>query len=279
MIAAVFTFATVMISCRRPCKIAGGVSPIEALRYNEAKKSGRKKGKKSGKITPRSIALGNLSRTRKKATVVVLSISLSLLLVNTLFVILDGIDEDKFIGNSSVGDILIRHTDKTDLWDDRVKGITPGMISDLEEIDGAQVHPVYFDRGRVLPDGEVLMRLHELHERYAGDDKLEPELQHALDEGYIADIYGIDEAAAAFFEPMEGSIDLQKLQSGRYAIVHTYLWQAEEDVDVEIYHVGDTISIESGDEKVHEYEVMAVCGVPYPLSTKVYSTLMTQGIL
>lgn len=275
LISAAFTFATVMISCRKPCKIAGNVSPIEALRYNETDISAKKKDKKTGKVTPLTVARHNMSRSRKKTVIVVLSLTLSMILVNTLFTVLNGIDEDKYISSSIVGDIIIRHTDKTDLWNDMVKGITPDMISDIKQIDGADVHPVYYESGVILPAGEPLERLAKLHEKYSDNEAQAVELDAALSSGYSADIYGIDETAPAYFEPIEGNIDADKLMSGKYAIVHSYLWQADGDSDAQIYHVGDTITVEHGDVK-REYEVMAVCEIPYPLSTKIYHILGTE---
>ena len=94
LISAAFTFATVMISSFQPCEAAGNVSPIEALRYNETNITA-KRDKRTGKVTPLSIAHANMLRSRKKTVVVVLSLTLSLVLVNTLFTILGGIDEEK----------------------------------------------------------------------------------------------------------------------------------------------------------------------------------------
>ena len=158
LISAAFTFATVMISSFQPCEAAGNVSPIEALRYNETNTTA-KRHKRTGKVTPLSIAHANMLRSRKKTVVVVLSLTLSLVLVNTLFTILGGIDKDKYVANSIVGDVIIRHTDKTDLWNDRTKGVTPEMISDIKQIDGADVHPVYFDSGTIIPSGKQLDKL------------------------------------------------------------------------------------------------------------------------
>lgn len=279
LISAAFTFITVMISSFQPCKAAGNISPIEALRYNETSITS-KQNKKTGRVTLLSIAHANMLRSRKKTVIVVLSLTLSLVLVNTLFTILGGIDEDKYIANTIVGDVIIRHTDKTDLRDDRTKGVTPEMISDIGQIDGVDIHPVYFDSGTIVPSGKQLDKLNLLNEKYGSDEVAAASLEAALDSGYSADIYGIDAVTASYFEPIEGSIDKDKLMSGKYAIVHTFLIQADGDgdSDAEIYHVGDKISVECGDT-AREYEVMAVCEVPYPLSTKVYSTLGTQLVI
>ena len=275
LISAVFTFATVMISCRKPCKIAGNVSPIEALRYNETDISAKKKDKKTNKITPLSVAQNNMSRNRKKTVVVVLSLTLSMVLVNMLFTVLNGIDEDKFVSNSIVGDIIIRHTDKTDSWDERAKGVTPDMIADFAQINGADIHPVYYEFGTVYPEAEPLERLNRLCQKY--QNKKIQDLINAVNEGhYRADVYGIDEATAMYLEPIEGSIDFDKLKTGKYAIVHTYLYEADNDSDVELYHVGDTITVQCGEQEKHNYEIIAVCEIPNPLSTKVYNIIGTQ---
>ena len=50
---AVFSWLTVRISCRKPCKMAAAVTPIEALRTTEGSNVNRKKTvKKTVKVTP-----------------------------------------------------------------------------------------------------------------------------------------------------------------------------------------------------------------------------------
>ena len=183
LISAAFTFATVMISSFQPCEAAGNVSPIEALRYNETNTTA-KRDKRTGKVTPLSIAHANMLRSRKKTVVVVLSLTLSLVLVNTLFTILGGIDEDKYIANTIVGDVIIRHTDKTDLWNDRTKGVTMEMIADIGQIDGADVHPVYFDSGTIIPSGKQLDKINILNEKYGSDEVAAGSLEAALNGGF-----------------------------------------------------------------------------------------------
>jgi putative ABC transport system permease protein len=111
-----FTFLTVMISCRKPCKIAGSVSPIEALRYNETNIHEKKRDKKTRTISPLSVARNNMLRSRKKTIVVVLSLTLSMVLVNTLFTVLKGVDMDKYVSAQIVGDFVVMH-DKNSSYD------------------------------------------------------------------------------------------------------------------------------------------------------------------
>ena len=282
LISAVFTFATVMISCRKPCRIAAGVSPIEALRYNETDIHTKKKSKKSAKVTPLSIARNNMMRSRKKTVTVVLSLTLSMVLVNTLFTVLSGVDEDKFIKDSIVGDIVIKHSENTQNFSDKINGITPEMIGEFEQAEGAEVHPVYFDYGSILPDDEACEKVKMLYEKNKDSGEHMEDLKAAVErKKYQAYIYGIDEETANYIEAEEGSIDIEKLKSGRYVIVNTYLWseKSEDENYVHIYHPGDMIELEDSKGEKHEYEVMAVGTMPYPLSIQMYGLFFTQVVM
>ena len=60
---ALFAWLTVLISCKKPAKIAGKVSPMEALRYTDAGTGGKRKIKKStGGASIPKMALANLGR-------------------------------------------------------------------------------------------------------------------------------------------------------------------------------------------------------------------------
>ena len=80
-----FALATVFISTAKPGRIAAKVSPVEAVRYtdNDSQvKKGRRKSGRGAKMT--GMALANLGRNRKRTTLVIISMSLSLVLFNTL---------------------------------------------------------------------------------------------------------------------------------------------------------------------------------------------------
>ncbi len=279
VISAVFTFITVLFSCHKPCIMAGSVSPIEALRYNETDIDIKKKDKKTKRITPFTVARNNMSRSRKKTVVVVLSLTLSMVLFNTLYTALSGIDADKYISHSIVGDVVIRHTDMTDVWSEKTKGVTPEDIAAFEQIEGAEVHPVYHEDAKVRSGEAQLAKISELYERYKDVEELELELSVALERPYNASVYGIDEAVLDKLEPDEGTIDKEKFLSGKYAIVHTYIWETDNDPDTELYKTGDTITISTKEGVDHEYEVMAITEMPYPLSTKAYGIIETEVIL
>ena len=92
--AAVFALLTVLLSCARPGRIAGNVSPVEAIRYTEVQGKGKKR-RASRRVTPFSMACANLGRSRRKTALVVVSLSLAVVLLNALVTFLNGFDMDK----------------------------------------------------------------------------------------------------------------------------------------------------------------------------------------
>ncbi len=70
--AALFSLVTVLLSCRKPGRIAARVSPIEAVRYTEGSAIKRKtKKRKARGVSLLSMAWANLGRSRGKTAVTV----------------------------------------------------------------------------------------------------------------------------------------------------------------------------------------------------------------
>ncbi len=83
---ALFAYLTVLISCKRPARIAGKVSPMEALRYTDTGTSSKRKIKKStdGASIPK-MALANLGRNKKRTVTVICSLTLGLVLLSCVY--------------------------------------------------------------------------------------------------------------------------------------------------------------------------------------------------
>lgn len=281
IIAALLTFATVMISCHKPCKIAESVSPMEALRYNETNISTKKKNKKTSKITPLSIAKNNMARTRKKTLVVVLSLTLSMVLFNTLFTLINGLDMDKFISNMIVGDFIVRQ-EHFRYDGEEFNTITPDDLQYLSHIDGIQeVDAVYYDFefGNLQLEGKPLEKAKRFYQTYSADDEY-GEL-NSITENYLnSDVYGVTPTIINKFEPIQGTIDTEKFSTGNYAIVYTqYIPLGENYPDDDFFSVGDTVELKGENGKSKSFEVMAVCEMPYTLSTQMYSMLYASIII
>ncbi len=103
---AVFAIITVLISCRKPGKIAAKVSPVEATRYVDAtvKFKKEKRSSNGGKIY--NMAKYNMLRNKKKTILVVISISLSLIILNSVVTFVKGFSMDKFIEREIATDFI-----------------------------------------------------------------------------------------------------------------------------------------------------------------------------
>ncbi len=81
LLAAGMAFLTMLLALHRPMKIAGSVSPVEALRYMEntkGRKAGIRKGKKNMSVW--SLAAANISADRRRTLMTVLTMGLSCVL-------------------------------------------------------------------------------------------------------------------------------------------------------------------------------------------------------
>lgn len=109
--ATLFSLITILISCRKPGKIAGKVSPVEAVRYTE-NTGGKKKIKKgNGKVTVYHMALANLGRNCKKTVLVILSLSLAVVMLQIVFTFANGFDMDKYLRTWVVSDYIVGFAD------------------------------------------------------------------------------------------------------------------------------------------------------------------------
>lgn len=96
LLSGLFSLGTVLLSCHRPVRLAGRVSPIEAIRYTESGGVG-KKVRKANKVSLFSMAKANLGRSRGKTSVTVISLSLAVVLVNLTTTFTAGFDMDKYL--------------------------------------------------------------------------------------------------------------------------------------------------------------------------------------
>ncbi len=106
----VFSAFTLMISYKTPAKIASKVSPIEAMRFTEIKAT-KKNVRKKRRMTPFNIAMANMTRAKGKLIFVVISLSLSILILQITVMFTNGFDMDKYLQMQSSSDFLVAHTD------------------------------------------------------------------------------------------------------------------------------------------------------------------------
>lgn len=103
---ALFALVTVFISCLRPGRMAGRVSPVEALRYTEG--NGRSKGsRKKERVSLFSMVWANLGRSRGKTIVTILSLALAVVLLTVTITLVRGFDMNKYVSLQMATDFQI----------------------------------------------------------------------------------------------------------------------------------------------------------------------------
>ncbi len=130
---ALFEVLTVLISVSKPGRMAASVSPVEAAKYTEdiGKIRPRKPGRKGSRIV--RMAFANMARNRKKSVLVFISLALSVVLLNSVYLLVSGFDPETYISKITAVDFIVGNNDYF-----RSRGsITPMETADLDEIISA----------------------------------------------------------------------------------------------------------------------------------------------
>lgn len=158
--AVVFTMITVFLSIGKPSRIAARVSPVEAVRYTDSAGTGKrqakpKKSTRGGRIF--RMALSNLSRNKGRTAVVIVSLSLAIVLLNSVFTVTSSFDMDAYLKKFCTFDFLIGNARYFGM--DMYKGVTDNtidtenlsetFIAACEEMEGFEKGGRIYGSGRV----------------------------------------------------------------------------------------------------------------------------------
>ncbi|MEN6347938.1 MAG: ABC transporter permease [Syntrophomonas sp.] len=204
---ALFAFITVLISTFKPGRVAAAVSPVEAVRYTEGstKQTGKLKKSTGGAKMPR-MALANLGRDKKRTVVVVISLSLSLVLLNTVFTLSRSIDMDKFLAKFVDTDFLIAHAD---YFQNDFYGIENQTTQSF--IQAVEAQPGFEEGGR-LYGGRAEMFAAEDEKNTAQD------YNRNTHGDFIAAVYGLEDLPLHRLKLLDGELDFEKLAAGKYIL-------------------------------------------------------------
>ena len=279
IVSILFTMLTVFLSISKPAKIASKVSPIEALRNSDNTNS-KRKFKKGSKVNLLKMAHHNVTRNFKKFIMVIISLSLSLIIINVTFSYANGFDVEKYLRSSilndfSVGDLSnfnvnIRYGEQDTL--------NKELLTELKKQDGIEFfNEVYFTQASVAIPKSIRDLLPEIKENELGSGEWLEYVEQILsdqDALMTLSMYGLSDELFEELEFVSGTIDLEKLKTGDYVIASHYDYEGT----LPYYNVGDKVSLPKPvDERtslsdslknMKEYEVMAVAQIPYPLSIK-----------
>lgn len=136
LLGAVFSIITVFLSCRKPGKIAGSVSPVEAVKYTEGNGGMKSKRRKARNFSVFAMAIANLGRNKKKTSVVVAAISLSIILLTVVMTGVGSFRIEKFLEDRMIGDFVLGSVNITSGYRDGDFDIDKDYLAMADEQSG-----------------------------------------------------------------------------------------------------------------------------------------------
>ena len=250
--AAIFALVTVLISCRRPGRLAGKVSPVEAVRYTEGKAL-KRNGKRSGKgVSLLSMAWANLGRSRGKTFITVLSLTLAVVLLTLTVTFAGGFDMDKYVSNFTASDFILADAGQ---FQTGGHAFNDEMEVPEEVIDAVEAQGGITGRGRIY--GKTAPALEFVTEEYYrcmwGRWNTQEQLDSMVafkehtEDGLLdnqVQLYGMEPFALDHLKVLEG--DLSKLNDpdGSYiAAVYSDDDYGNPEMDSHWARLGDTVTI------------------------------------
>ncbi len=308
-----FTAFTVFLSSRKPGKIAGNVSPIEALRYTEAdgkrkKGRGRKKKNHAARFSAVSMAWASLGRNRRTTAVVIAAISFSIILLAVIMTAVGSFQIDQFMEQRIAGDFLIGNRNVTSTshrsGDIDMEPEYLALADRQAGIQGRTEMWVRFQSFLQINDqaAEQLRKLDEegkLNRSPYAVDVLEERL--AGERSFNGFFYGYSDALLSNLKVLEGTLDVERFQTGNYVLLGQFLGDGHLPSGDHVYHPGDRVTVEYYTEDStfrevrdesgatvdmiyenlgeKEYEVMAVVEIPDSMNLRRYSANSCDVVL
>lgn len=215
--ATLFSLVTVLISCRKPGKIAGRVSPVEAVRYTEgASASYKKKVKRgAGGAKIHRMAFANLGRSKLKTVLVVLSLSLAVVLMQATYMFATGFDMDKYLRQWVVTDFIFGHADYFQTgsgFASAEQAVSESMIDQINQQGGiTESGRIY---GNTLSVQEFVTEdwYRAAYGRWLSEDMLNQRMENLqrTPDGKVADsaqLYGMEDLPLDQLKVIDGDLD------------------------------------------------------------------------
>ena len=231
---ALFAWATVLISCLRPARLAGKISPIEALRMSDADSGSKKKVKRHrGSASLSSMAWDNLWRNKKRTVTVICSLTLGLVLLSGFYAKNAAFDMEKYLADLTIADFTLSDSSSEDYlngYDPHGTTLTGELVSAAESQQGLEaVGHQYSAQIDWQMDEATLQNVAAFYteERLADWESYDPAgaqaLRDALSSGRAsATLYGLDGIPLDTITQqqylMEGSFDAETFASGDYIL-------------------------------------------------------------
>ena len=268
---AMFAYLTVLISCMKPAKIAGKVSPMEALRYTDTGTASKRKIKKSanGASIPK-MALANLGRNKKRTIMVICSLTLGLVLLSCVYAKNASFDIDKYLSQTVISDFEVEDSSISSAfgtYNPYGTTISPKLVQNIEGLSGIETTGRLYSQ--VFTHQIGTSALENIQTYYHADNRLaymeatDAELAKAyhdmtLSGECVSILYGVDGLILDIFAQdariLDGTFDKNKFLSGGYVVMEAATGAEDSGKETQpTYSVGYIVELNE-----QQYEVMAV---------------------
>ena len=276
--AALLTLLTVYLSSLQACKMVERVSPVEALRLAEGEQSHRKV-KKNTSVTWWGMAVQNVLRNWKKGLIVMLSIALSMVVVNCIVMLVQGYDFDSYRKVFLASDFQLDQMTDT-LSNTNFNGITPEIKEILNKCpESEKTGYVYYSEEKHKMEPALLKTWETLAEKNKENwTDYEKQIWEETKAGNTVKVHflGISEVVFDMLEWKGEKCSWDTFKSGDYVIVDYSDKYTEQPVSY--YQSGETFKMEYGNGKQKDYGVIGEAMMPYsldyPYADSVYITVM-----
>ncbi len=249
---ALFALATVLISCRRPGRLAGKVSPVEAVRYTEGRAIRPKARRKEKGVSLLSMAWANLGRSRVKTAITMVSLSLAVVLLTLTVTFTAGFDMDKYTAHFTATDFIVADAGKLQV---STTGFNSDMAVGEDTIAAINAQGGITESARVYGQTSGMMEFipeewfRSRNSRYYSEDSLQWLMDQTQrnEAGFLADhvqLSGMEPFALDQLRVLEGDLSKLKEPGGNWiAAVYEEDDYGDPMMDSNWAKLGDTVTV------------------------------------
>ncbi|MGN2338473.1 ABC transporter permease [Clostridium cagae] len=264
----IFSLITVFIACIKPSKVAAHITPIEAINYCHVSKNNiffRKNINTKGKIY--KMAFLNLFRDIKKSIIIVISLSLSLILFNAVFNIVNNYNVNIYLQENSLCDFQVSNKNFFSYFTFQYNNedmLPNSLISLINRNDYIKERGyLYFDD---VPHTVSIDALNNINNTL---NLTYPKSEYYLNEKFDEfkktgkcniKLYGMNDFLLEKLLIIQGDLNLEKFKEGNYILICPTA--SNYNNTISYYKIGDRITIKYDDFKTKTYEVMGFCTIP-----------------
>ena len=176
------------------------------------------------------MALSNLGRNKKRTVLVIFSLSLSLVLLNTVFTLSRSIDMDKYLSTFVDTDFLVAHAD---YFNNDFTGESNQTSDSI--IAAVEAQPGFEQGGRLYGGREEL---------FTAEDEKNTSQEFNVDNygNFFSAVYGLEALPLERLKLIDGELDYDKLASGKYILEGIPLDDyGDPELEAKHFELGDTV--------------------------------------